>query len=56
MTPDERRDQRRADLRRVLRLDVPGLTAQVRETLAALQAVPGRSADSAMAAEVSAAG
>ncbi len=45
-----------ADLRRVLRLDVPGLTAQVRETLAALQAVPGRSADSAMAAEVSAAG
>jgi 1-deoxy-D-xylulose-5-phosphate synthase len=30
------------DLRRVLRLDVPGLTAQVRETLDALRATPGR--------------
>jgi 1-deoxy-D-xylulose-5-phosphate synthase len=29
-----------SDLRRVLRLDVPGLTAQVRETLAARQAAP----------------
>jgi len=32
------------DLRRVLRLDAPGLTAQVRETLATLKAVPGASA------------
>jgi 1-deoxy-D-xylulose-5-phosphate synthase len=32
------------DLRRVLRLDAPGLAEQVRETLAALQAVPGTSA------------
>jgi 1-deoxy-D-xylulose-5-phosphate synthase len=31
-----------ADLRRVLRLDVPGLTEQVRETLTTLRAVPGR--------------
>jgi 1-deoxy-D-xylulose-5-phosphate synthase len=31
------------DLRRVLRLDAAGLAAQVRETLAALQAAPGRS-------------
>jgi 1-deoxy-D-xylulose-5-phosphate synthase len=30
-----------ADLRRLLRLDVDGLTAQVRETLAALRATPG---------------
>jgi len=30
------------DLRRVLRLDVPGLTAQVREALDALRATPGR--------------
>jgi 1-deoxy-D-xylulose-5-phosphate synthase len=29
------------DLRRLLRLDVPGLTAQVRETLAAIGATPG---------------
>ena len=29
------------DLRRVLRLDAPGLTAQVRESLATLRAVPG---------------
>jgi 1-deoxy-D-xylulose-5-phosphate synthase len=29
------------DLRRVLRLDTPGLTAQVRESLATLRAVPG---------------
>ena len=32
-----------ADLRRVLRLDVPGLTEQVRETLVTLRATPGRS-------------
>ena len=32
-----------ADLRHVLRLDVPGLTAQVRDTLATMQATPGRS-------------
>jgi 1-deoxy-D-xylulose-5-phosphate synthase len=32
-----------ADLRHVLRLDAPGLAAQVHETLAALQATPGRS-------------
>ncbi len=32
-----------ADLRRVLRLDVPGLTDQVRETLATLRLSPGRS-------------
>ena len=32
-----------ADLRRVLRLDAPGLTEQVRETLATLRATPGRS-------------
>ncbi len=31
------------DLRRVLRLDAPGLEAQVRETLEALRATPGRS-------------
>jgi 1-deoxy-D-xylulose-5-phosphate synthase len=31
------------DLRRVLRLDAPGLAAQVRETLSALQATPGAS-------------
>jgi 1-deoxy-D-xylulose-5-phosphate synthase len=31
------------DLRRVLRLDAAGLAAQVRETLASLQAAPGRS-------------
>ena len=31
------------DLRRVLRLDAPGLADQVRETLAALQATPGSS-------------
>jgi 1-deoxy-D-xylulose-5-phosphate synthase len=31
-----------ADLRRVLRLDAPGLTAQVRETLVALGATPSR--------------
>ncbi len=31
-----------ADLRRVLRLDAPGLAAQVRETLATLRATPGR--------------
>jgi 1-deoxy-D-xylulose-5-phosphate synthase len=31
------------DLRRVLRLDAPGLTAQVREALAAIQATPGLS-------------
>jgi 1-deoxy-D-xylulose-5-phosphate synthase len=30
------------DLRRVLRLDVPGLTAQVREALETLRATPGR--------------
>ena len=30
------------DLRRVLRLDVPGLTAQVREALDTLRATPGR--------------
>jgi 1-deoxy-D-xylulose-5-phosphate synthase len=35
------------DLRRVLRLDSTGLAAQVRETLAALQAVPGTSAKAA---------
>ena len=33
-----------SDLRRVLRLDAPGLTVQVRETLALLRATPGRSA------------
>jgi 1-deoxy-D-xylulose-5-phosphate synthase len=32
-----------ADLRRVLRLDAAGLAEQVRETLAAMQATPGRS-------------
>ena len=32
-----------ADLRRVLRLDAPGLAEQVRDTLAAMQATPGRS-------------
>jgi 1-deoxy-D-xylulose-5-phosphate synthase len=32
-----------ADLRRVLRLDAPGLADQVRDTLAAMQATPGRS-------------
>ena len=32
-----------ADLRHVLRLDVPGLTGQVRDTLATMQATPGRS-------------
>jgi 1-deoxy-D-xylulose-5-phosphate synthase len=32
-----------ADLRRVLRLDAPGLADQVRETLAAMRATPGRS-------------
>ena len=32
-----------ADLRRVLRLDVAGLAAQVRDTLATLHATPGRS-------------
>ena len=32
-----------ADLRRVLRLDAEGLAAQVRETLAAMRATPGRS-------------
>ncbi|MBF8289257.1 MAG: 1-deoxy-D-xylulose-5-phosphate synthase [Chloroflexi bacterium] len=32
-----------ADLRRMLRLDAPGLEAQVREALATIQAVPGRS-------------
>ena len=32
-----------ADLRRVLRLDSEGLADQVRETLAALRATPGRS-------------
>ena len=31
-----------ADLRRVLRLDAPGLAEQVRETLATLRATPGR--------------
>ncbi len=31
------------DLRRVLRLDAPGLASQVRDSLAALQATPGRS-------------
>ncbi|MGZ9276477.1 MAG: 1-deoxy-D-xylulose-5-phosphate synthase [Candidatus Limnocylindrales bacterium] len=31
------------DLRRVLRLDAPGLADQVRETLAAMRATPGRS-------------
>ena len=31
-----------ADLRRVLRLDAPGLAAQVRETLDTLRAAPGR--------------
>jgi 1-deoxy-D-xylulose-5-phosphate synthase len=32
-----------ADLRHVLRLDAPGLTAQVREALETLRATPGRS-------------
>ena len=32
-----------ADLRRVLRLDAPGLADQVREALSAMQATPGRS-------------
>ena len=32
-----------ADLRRVLRLDAPGLAAQVRESLETLRATPGRS-------------
>ncbi len=32
-----------ADLRRVLRLDAPGLADQVRDALAAMQATPGRS-------------
>jgi len=42
-----------ADLRRVLRLDVPGLTEQVRETLVTLRAMPGR-AGSGSASEVAA--
>ena len=32
-----------ADLRRVLRLDAPGLAEQVRETLSTLRVSPGRS-------------
>jgi 1-deoxy-D-xylulose-5-phosphate synthase len=32
-----------SDLRRMLRLDAPGLADQVRDTLAAMQATPGRS-------------
>jgi 1-deoxy-D-xylulose-5-phosphate synthase len=32
-----------ADLRRMLRLDAPGLTEQVRKTLAVLRLTPGRS-------------
>jgi 1-deoxy-D-xylulose-5-phosphate synthase len=32
-----------ADLRRVLRLDAPGLAGQVREALETLRATPGRS-------------
>ena len=34
-----------ADLRRILRLDASGIAAQIRETLAALRATPGRSAE-----------
>jgi hypothetical protein len=37
-----------ADLRRVLRLDAPGLAEQVRETLATIRATPGRSEVSAI--------
>ncbi len=37
------------DLRRVLRLDAPGLAAQVRETLDALRATPGRTEEAASA-------
>ena len=36
-----------ADLRRMLRLDARGITDQIRETLAALHATPGRSAEPA---------
>jgi 1-deoxy-D-xylulose-5-phosphate synthase len=36
-----------ADLRRVLRLDAPGLAAQVRETLRTIEAVPGTSTTAA---------
>ncbi len=39
-----------ADLRRVLRLDAPGLAEQVRDTLAAMQATPGRPDRSEVAA------
>jgi 1-deoxy-D-xylulose-5-phosphate synthase len=36
-----------ADLRRLIRLDAPGITAQVRETLVALRVTPGRPAEPA---------
>lgn len=35
------------DLRRMLRLDAPGIVGQIRETLAALRATPGRSTEAA---------
>ncbi len=35
------------DLRRILRLDAPGIVGQIRETLAALRATPGRSTEAA---------
>jgi len=38
-----------ADLRRMLRLDAPGLAEQVRETLDALRATPGRAEETATA-------
>ncbi len=38
-----------ADLRRLVRLDAPGITAQVREALVALRATPGRPAEPAPA-------
>jgi 1-deoxy-D-xylulose-5-phosphate synthase len=38
-----------ADLRRMLRLDAPGLADQVRETLDALRAAPGRAEETATA-------
>jgi 1-deoxy-D-xylulose-5-phosphate synthase len=43
-----------ADLRRVLRLDVPGLTEQVRETLATLRASPAGRPAAGSASEVAA--
>ena len=38
-----------ADLRQRIRLDTPGIEAQVRETLKLLRAAPGREAEAATA-------